>query len=70
MNLDLNTLSFYLCRRVLEDLAMDIQLILRANTRPEQDTANLTVIEKYVLPDLNSLNERLKQLKFIPGLRI
>lgn len=69
LNLSLHTLSFYLCRRVLEDLAMDVNLILHANTRPEQDTANLNIIEKYILPDLNDLKERLKWLTSIPGVR-
>ncbi|PYE48989.1 phosphotransferase enzyme family protein [Deinococcus yavapaiensis] len=44
------TLGFYLYRRVLEDLAVDVRAIVRENTRDEEDEVNLGVLERFVLP--------------------
>lgn len=60
--LDADVLGFYFTRRVLEDLAVDVGMILRGNTRPEEDEANLAVLERYVLPDLARTEERLRKV--------
>ncbi|WP_194165291.1 aminoglycoside phosphotransferase family protein [Deinococcus terrestris] len=59
---DPDLLGFYLTRRVLEDMAVDVGMIQHANTRPEQDEANLAVLEKYVLPDLMRVEQNIAEL--------
>ncbi|WP_019587434.1 aminoglycoside phosphotransferase family protein [Deinococcus apachensis] len=61
-DLDPDVLGFYFCRRALEDLALDVNMILHQNTRPEQDEANLTVLERYVLPSVAQTEEELARL--------
>ncbi|MEF2277824.1 aminoglycoside phosphotransferase family protein [Deinococcus sp. YIM 134068] len=58
-----NVLGFYFLRRVLEDLAYDVALILHENTRPEQDAANLGVLERHILPSLARTEEELAWLE-------
>lgn len=48
--LDPDLLGFYVARRALEDLAMDVHSILHENTRNEEDAANLGLIEHFMLP--------------------
>jgi spectinomycin phosphotransferase len=54
--LDADLLGFYACRRVLEDLAVDVGMIVHENTRPEEDANNLEVIRRYILPSLLNLD--------------
>nr|WP_246363482.1 aminoglycoside phosphotransferase family protein [Deinococcus budaensis] len=61
--LDPDVLGFYFTRRVLEDLAVDVRMILRGNTRPEEDEANLAVLERHILPDLARTDERLEKVR-------
>lgn len=61
--LDPDVLGFYLCRRVLEDLASDVGWVLHENMRPEEDAANLAVVERYVLPALARVEEDLDALR-------
>ena len=65
--LDPDVLGFYLCRRVLEDLAVDVDWVLHENTRPEEDAANLAVVERYVLPSLARVEEDLDGLRWASG---
>jgi spectinomycin phosphotransferase len=62
VRLDLDVIGFYFCRRVLEDVAVDVNMILHENTRPEQDTSNLEIVERYVLPSLSRLEVDLERL--------
>lgn len=48
--LEPDLLGFYVTRRALEDLAMDVHHILHENTREEEDAANLDLIERVMLP--------------------
>lgn len=56
-------LGFYVCRRVLEDLAVDVACIMRENARPEQDANNLMVIQEYILPALDRVRADLAALR-------
>lgn len=60
-------LGFYLCRRVLEDLAADVDWVLHENTRGEEDAANLAVVERYILPALARVEEDLDALRRAVG---
>lgn len=60
-------LGFYLCRRPLEDLAVDIGWILRENTRPQQDEHALEMITQYSLPALLSAEGDLERLNSALG---
>ncbi|MCP2014760.1 Ser/Thr protein kinase RdoA (MazF antagonist) [Deinococcus sp. HSC-46F16] len=60
---DPDLLGFYLTRRVLEDLAVDVGMILHENIRPEQDEANLAVLERYVLPDLLRVEQHVAEVR-------
>ncbi|GEM45410.1 aminoglycoside phosphotransferase family protein [Deinococcus cellulosilyticus] len=62
VQLDSDMLGFYFYRRVLEDLAMDVRMILHDNTRPEEDEANLRVLEQYILPALHQVNTDFEHL--------
>ncbi|WP_165795303.1 aminoglycoside phosphotransferase family protein [Deinococcus koreensis] len=55
-------LGFYLCRRPLEDLAVDIGWVLRENTRPDQDEHALEMMTRYSLPALLSAEADLERL--------
>lgn len=57
-DLDPDVLGFYFCRRALEDVTM----ILHQNTRPEQDEANLTVLERFILPSVAATEGELEAL--------
>lgn len=57
VSLDLDLLGFYFYRRVLEDLAMDVNMILNENTRDEEDKANLDVLEQFILPASKQVGE-------------
>ncbi|WP_216326328.1 phosphotransferase enzyme family protein [Deinococcus aestuarii] len=65
--LDPDLLGFYLCRRVLEDLAADVDWVLHENTRAEEDAANLAVVERYVLPSLSRVGDDLDGLRQAVG---
>lgn len=62
VTLDRTVLGFYVCRRVLEDLAMDVHLILHENTRPEEDAANLNVLRRFILPSVERALTDLRRL--------
>lgn len=62
VDLDPDVLGFYFCRRALEDVALDVTMILHQNTRPEQDEANLTVLERYILPSVARTEGELEAL--------
>jgi Ser/Thr protein kinase RdoA (MazF antagonist) len=61
--LEPDVLGFYVCRRVLEDIAMDIGMIARENTRPQEDNNNLEVIQRYILPALHAVDQNLEDLR-------
>ncbi|BDP44046.1 hypothetical protein DAETH_40150 (plasmid) [Deinococcus aetherius] len=69
VRLDPGVLGLYFCRRVLEDLAFDVDLILHHNTRPEEDEANLAVVERFVLPGLDRVEDDLDGLRRALGAR-
>lgn len=54
------TLCFYSARRVLEDLAVDVQFLLHDHTRPAEDAPTLDILEGHVLPALHRLPARLE----------
>lgn len=62
VSLDLDLLGFYFYRRVLEDLAMDVNMILNENTRDEEDKANLDVLERFILPAAAQVEEEFARL--------
>ncbi|SMB89711.1 hypothetical protein [Deinococcus hopiensis] len=55
-----DVLGFYFFRLVLGDLAVDVTMLLRGNTRPEEDEANLRVLERFVLPALQNVEAELQ----------
>ncbi|GMA13910.1 aminoglycoside phosphotransferase family protein [Deinococcus metallilatus] len=65
--LHFGTLAFYVCRRVLEDLAVDVQMILHEHTRPEEDAHTLSTLREYVLPDLLTVQDRLNEFRWVAG---
>ena len=62
ISLDLDLLGFYFYRRVLEDLAVDVNMILHENTRGEEDKANLDVLERFILPAAKGVGEDFARL--------
>ncbi len=60
---DVALLGFYLRRRVLEDIAVDVHAVLHEHTRPEQDAAALEVIRRFILPSLEQLEDTLARVQ-------
>jgi spectinomycin phosphotransferase len=62
LQLDVEVLAFYFCRRVLEDLAVDVAAMLRGNAGPDDDAENLRIIRDFVLPAASRVEEECQAL--------
>jgi Ser/Thr protein kinase RdoA (MazF antagonist) len=62
VRLNADLLGFYACRRVLEDLALDVGMVVHENTRPEDDANNLMVIHRHILPSLQAVHDDVNAL--------
>ncbi|MFC4453175.1 aminoglycoside phosphotransferase family protein [Deinococcus sonorensis] len=60
--------GFYLCRRTLEDLAVDLQQLLHDPLSPEQDAAVLDVLTRFIVPALRQRRDVLERLEGQAGL--
>jgi Ser/Thr protein kinase RdoA (MazF antagonist) len=52
--LDPDVLSFYVLRRVLEDVAVDVHAVVHEHRRPEEDANTLDILTRFVLPALEA----------------